>query len=120
MATSNEASRVSCRIRTTEVSSMAMSRSALLDPDLALGGLGVELTEEGILAGRQRADEDHRLAVAADDLFAVQLVALEFFRRRVEVLDQQLDLGVGRDHDFRREEQVVANLDFDDRGRGEG
>ena len=59
--------------------------SALADDENA-GRLLVEIVEEIIAAGFERAQADNPLAVSGHDFFDTQAHAFEFHRRRVEIL----------------------------------
>src|SRR5271165_5809003 len=77
-------------------------------------GLRVEIAEELVFPGLQRADVHRDLLSTGDHLFAPELSALELLRRRIVVLDSQGDFLAGRDFDFSRLKLVV----FDDQRVG--
>src|SRR4029077_1093936 len=57
----------------------------------ALGRARVKIVKEFILAGLLRPDINNGLAIAGQDLLNPEAVALEFHRRRIEVLNTQRD-----------------------------
>src|SRR5690348_13110983 len=76
---------------------------------MAARRLRIEIAEEFVTARPQRADIDGNVLAAGHDLLAMQLGALEFFRRGIEVLDGERDLLAGGDLDLGRREAVVLD-----------
>ncbi|MFO1377507.1 MAG: hypothetical protein U1F14_10935 [Steroidobacteraceae bacterium] len=81
--------------------------NGLLRDDDALGGLLVEFSEERIPSRPERADEDDAFGEAGYDLFAVQLVTLEFFGTIVLILDGDPNALTGGDPKLGRDEPVI-------------
>src|SRR6266496_416151 len=104
---SSAASRTS-RKTMTAVASMA-NRRCLLGDDRALGGLFVVFADVLVASRLEGADEDRRRGFARDHLFAIERMAVEFFRCRIAVLDDELDLLAGRDHELGGLEFVVLD-----------
>src|SRR6266481_8524387 len=77
-------------------------------------GLWVEVPEELVAPGLQRADIDGDLPSAGDDLLAPELGAFKLLGCWIVVLDNQRNLLTGRDLDFRWLEPVI----LDDEGVG--
>lgn len=67
--------------------------------DFALGSGLIEFTKEIVATCFQRADENHRTAIAGNVFFAVEFVALEFFGCGIGVGDFQFYLGAHRNRD---------------------
>jgi len=72
----------------------------LLNNNHALRGVHIKLAEKGIPPRLQRSDENRNLAAAGNDLFPVQVMTLEFFRRRILIIDDQFDFLIRRDVNF--------------------
>src|SRR5689334_4992939 len=85
------------------------ARQWLLRDDHALRRLLVELADELVFARLERPDDEGRRRLARDHLLAVELLALEFLRRRILVLDDELHLLARRHLDLVRREHVVLD-----------
>jgi hypothetical protein len=81
----------------------------LFHDEVAAGGRRIEVAEELVGAGRQRTDIDDPLGSARDDLFSMQLRALELLRRRVGISDRQLDSRARGNFQLRRRELVILD-----------
>jgi hypothetical protein len=79
----------------------------LLGDDDAFGGGLVKFPGKGVTPGRKRADENRGGTVSGNYFFAVQIMAVEFLRRGVLILDYELDLHTGRDRDLGRLELMI-------------
>src|SRR6185312_1573703 len=79
----------------------------LFRDDVPARALRIEIAEEFIAAGLQRADIDGDLLAARHHLLAMQFGALEFLGRGIEVLDGYGDLLARRDLDLGRREAMI-------------
>src|SRR5579863_5644087 len=59
---------------------------------MAVRGARIEIVEELVAAGAERADKDGDRAATDHDLFAIEIAALELGRGRVKILDGEGDL----------------------------
>src|SRR4051794_25682658 len=73
----------------------------------------VEVVEEFISAGLQRADADRGLAVRRDDLFHPHRLAFELHRSRIAILHAKQDRLVGRRAHFARLKLLTLHCEFD-------
>src|SRR6478609_7759565 len=73
-----------------------------------LSGLLVEVVEKPVFAGLQRVDRHRRLAARWNDLFLLEIAALELDRRLAIVDDFETNARARRDLDDRRIERAVA------------
>jgi hypothetical protein len=71
-----------------------------LDDQHTVAGVLMEIVEKLVLPFIQGSDEHGRAAVRENDLFAIEIAALEFGGRRILVDHQNLELGVGRGLEF--------------------
>jgi hypothetical protein len=71
-------------------------------------GVRVEVTEELVATGSQRADIDDDFLAGGHHLLTSQIGAFELLRRWIGVLDVQLDLLIRWDGDLLRLEAMVA------------
>jgi hypothetical protein len=85
----------------------------LLGDQHALCGIHVEFAEELVLARLERPDRDDDLALAGDDLFAIEAIALELLGCGVLVLDHQLDLLASGNLEFGGHEAVILDDQFE-------
>src|SRR5436190_19364909 len=76
--------------------------AALLGDDAAAPGRFVEFVEVLVLAGLQRVDVDRRLGAGRNDLFLLQVLALELDRLGVLVVDFDAEALAGRHFQHRR------------------
>src|SRR5579885_1960360 len=106
MPTTSAASSTS---RSTMIAVGNMRRALYFDDDAA--GLPVEIVEELVAPGIERADEDAGLAPGRNDLFAVQHRALELAGGRLLVAHNQLDLDPGRHRHLGRDPLVISQHD---------
>src|SRR5215469_18345052 len=70
-------------------------------------GLRMEIVKKLIAARIERPDEHNDVLAGGDDFLAVQLVAFEFGRGPVVVVDDELDLDAGRNLNLARNELIV-------------
>src|SRR6185437_6535587 len=96
----------------------SMMPSLFLHHDVALGRRGMEVAEETIAAGIERADINGDLAMAGHDFLAVERMALELLGRGIEVLDQEAHLHSRRDGHLGGLEAMVLDGDRDRRVLG--
>src|ERR1051326_5059431 len=80
----------------TSRKTMSAVPNILFRDDHALGGLLVELADEPVFTGLERAHVDRRFRLAGNHLLDLQLLALEFLGRRILVVDDELHLLPGR------------------------
>src|SRR6266508_4665656 len=92
-----------------------LAPAGLLRDQLAGCSLLVIFADERVLAGLERPDEDRRLSLAGNHLFAVELLALEFLGSGIVVLHDELDLRVRGYRDLRWRELVVLDRDLERR-----
>src|SRR5437763_9493725 len=85
-------------------------KSSLRD-HLALGAIFMELTEEIVSAGDQRAETNHALAAAGHHLLDPERLRFELFRGCVLVVDGEGDPFPGRHMQLGRRERVVLDHD---------
>src|SRR5208282_6364600 len=78
-------------------------------------GVGVEVVEEFIAAGIERANEHGGLAARLHQFLAVELDALELRHGRILIAHDELDLLAGRYFNFAWDELVVLDHDHDTR-----
>src|SRR5882757_5910231 len=75
----------------------------------------IEIVEEFVFAGLERADAHDALAIRGDHLFGLELLALEFHRGGVAIGDADHDAGVRRRLDLGRLELLVLHGDLNGR-----
>lgn len=81
----------------------------LFDYDSSLGRIRVEVAKERIVACGKGPYEHHSLRISRDHFLALEFVTFEFLRRRIVVLNQELDLGIGGYVHVRRFKAVVTD-----------
>src|SRR6478609_1806664 len=89
------------------VASILLRSLALLCDEGTLGLILVKIVEEEIGTGLQRSDIETNLAASGDDLLSFKVVAFEFGRSCVEILDGELQALVGGDGQLLRREFVL-------------
>ena len=75
----------------------------------------MEVVEHRVAAGIERPEDDRRGRSRGQGFLAPQLGALELHRRPTRIGDLELEPGVGRHLDGRRQDDPVAHLDLDHR-----
>src|SRR5579871_3337747 len=98
--------------RKTMMSAATNAWFLLLHHQHAIAGVLMEIVEELVAAGRERANIDAALAVAWHHFFNPQRNALEFHRCGIKVLDPNDDRPVGRRRDLARLKTMVLDRDL--------
>src|SRR3546814_7983229 len=91
------------------ISAAWCGRWSSLHDDPALRSILVKFAEEFVDAGLERADEQHGFVAAVDDLFPIEVIALEFFRRFIQIPHHELGLDAGGHRQLGRLEPVILD-----------